>query len=1184
MDDKPTREELMEEIKRLREKARQFDTLVDNLNGMVYRCKNDEDWTMEYVSGGSKLLTGYDPEDFIGNGAISINKLIHKDDCEMVYNTIRTAVKEHSSYALIYRIISAEGKEKWLWEQGYTVICEGEVKTLEGFITDITVMKQAEEALKKSEERYRLLADNTLDAIWKMDMNGRFTYVNSAIKTMFGYTPEEWIGSLLSDHCDEEYMERMKDIMTHHLEHLNKHRGIIFETVMRRRDGSPISVEVHSTSLLNDEGKPVGFHGTTRDITERKRTRKDLFDSEQRFRALIENLPDSVFVLDLDGKLLIVNQASCLHTGFSQDELLNFSVNDIDPESADRHDRQKIWLSLKTGDTAKVQSHILRKDGSHYPAEIHMNRLVMNERPIILAVVRDVSERQKNEEALRKSEEYLKERNIFIETILDNLPIGLAVNSTLDGSVIYMNKQFANIYGWPREKVDSVQHFFELVYPDPDYRQEIMSRVLDDINSGDPKRMIWNDIKITTQEKTNKYVTAMNIPLPDQNVMISTVQDVTDRKFAEDALRKSEKLLNEVQKLTKVGGWEYNVPDQKIFWTEEVYNIHGFSKGENELDSKQLIDKSIECYDPNDRLKIVNAFTRCVNEGIPYDLEVKFSSNRGERKWVRTTAYAQKENDTIVKIIGNLIDITDQKLATEALSESERKYRSLFDNMLNGFALHEIVLDQNGKPVDFIFREVNNAYRRMTGISTKNILGKTVTEVFPGIENDPAGWIPLYAEVALNDKEIRFEQYAEPLDKWYSILAYSPKKGFFATVVEDITERKHAEEERIQLEEKLRQSLKLESIGQLAGGVAHDFNNLLTIITGNCELILMELNSRDSIYDDVTEIKTTAERATQITRQLLTFSRKQIISPKVLNLNKIINAQQKMLSRLIGEDIRFIFDLADGLWNIKIDPSQLDQILVNFSVNARDAIEGVGTIKIETRNVSLDETFDEKNVNTSPGEYVMLAYSDSGVGMDAETRDKAFEPFFSTKSESKGTGLGLSTVYGIVKQNDGIINVYSEPGIGTTFKVYFPRFMGEHEGIVEKMQGIPLKGNETVLIVEDEPHILSLAQKVLSRYGYSVLACNTTDEAIKLVNDYTGEIHLLLTDVVMPVMNGKELQTLIQPIKPGIKTIFMSGYTADVIAHHGVIDKGVEFIQKPFNMITLAEKVREVLDRNTDDK
>ena len=1178
MDDKPTREELMEEIQCLRQKARQFDTLVDNLNGIVYRCRNDENWTMEFISGGSKILTGYHPEDLINNNLISYKELIHPEDRDMVWDTIQTAVDDKKSYAFTYRLFTADGIEKWVWEQGCALQSDGKVEALEGFITDITVMKQSEEAMKESEKRYRLLADNTQDVIWMLDMDIRFTYVNPAIEAMFGYTPEEWIGTYLADHCDEHYMQQMKEIIAYNLGHLNDRRGIRFETVMRRRDGSLIPVEIHGSFLLDKKGIPIGLQGTTRDITERKLNEKNLYESEARFQTLIENLPDSVFVLDLDGKLLMVNKTSCLHTGYSHGELLNLYVHNIDPESGERNDKEKIWLKLKSNETATIHSNILRKNSSSYPADIHMSRLKMNEKPIILAVVRDVSERKKNEEALRKNEEYLKERNIFIETILDNLPIGLAVNNTLDGKVIYINKQFENIYGWHREKIDTVQHFFENVYPDPDYRQKVITRVLDDISSNDPKRMIWNDVKITTQKKTNKYITAINIPLPVQNLMISTVQDDTDRKQQEDALRKSEKLLNDVQRLAKVGGWEYDALENIMYWTNEVYNIHGFPVDEIDHDSHELIEKSLECYDINDRPRVLNAFNSCLNEGIPYDMDVRFTSRRGEGKWIRTTAYAIKENDIIVKVIGNMIDITDQRLATQALYESEKKYRALFDNMLNGFALHEIVLDKNGEAVDYIFREVNNAYRQMTGLNSKNIIGKTVTEVFPGIEQDQVEWIRLYGEVAINEKEIRFEQYSDTLDRWYSILAYSPKKGFFATVIEDVTERKKAEEEKKRIEEKLRQSMKLESIGQLAGGIAHDFNNLLTVITGHCELVLMELNPHENIYDDIIEIKATADRATQITRQLLAFSRKQVISPKVLNLNNIILNQQKMLGRLIGEAIRFITNLADDLWNIKIDPSQLDQILVNFSVNARDAIQGAGTITIETLNVYLDEASGNNSITPS-GEYVMIAYSDSGAGMDALTREKVFEPFFSTKSERKGTGLGLSTVYGIVKQNNGIINVYSEPGMGTTFKVYFPRYIGESDTTVDKKHEITLMGNETVLVVEDERHILSLTEKVLSRHGYTVIACNTTDEAIKIAKDNAGKIDLLLTDVVMPFMNGKELEAQVRALNPDIKTLFMSGYTANIIAHHGVIEEGVEFIQKPFNMKSLTEKVREVLDK-----
>jgi len=371
----------------------------------------------------------------------------------------------------------------------------------------------------------------------------------------------------------------------------------------------------------------------------------------------------------------------------------------------------------------------------------------------------------------------------------------------------------------------------------------------------------------------------------------------------------------------------------------------------------------------------------------------------------------------------------------------------------------------------------------------------------------------------------------------------------------------------------------MEAVGRLAGGVAHDYNNMLGVIIGYADLALDRVDPRDPLHADIEEILTAANRSTEITRQLLAFARQQTVAPKVLDLNETVEGMLKMLRRLIGEDIDLAWGPRAGLWPIKMDPSQIDQVMANLCVNARDAIAGVGRVTIETDTVTFDETYCAAHAGFVPGDFVLLAVSDDGCGMDRETMDKLFEPFFTTKGVGKGTGLGLATVYGIVKQNNGFINVYSESGKGTTFKLYLPRHAGQADEIKEEsVAEIPPGRGETVLVVEDEASILQLAVKILEGLGYAVLTANTPGSAIELVKQHADEIHLLITDVVMPEMNGRELAERLLPLDPHLKVLFMSGYTADVIAHRGVLDEGVRFIQKPFSTKDLATKVREALD------
>jgi nitrogen-specific signal transduction histidine kinase/ActR/RegA family two-component response regulator len=395
----------------------------------------------------------------------------------------------------------------------------------------------------------------------------------------------------------------------------------------------------------------------------------------------------------------------------------------------------------------------------------------------------------------------------------------------------------------------------------------------------------------------------------------------------------------------------------------------------------------------------------------------------------------------------------------------------------------------------------------------------------------------------------------------------------------DITERKRAEEEKAKLEAQLQQAQKMESVGRLAGGVAHDFNNMLSAILGHAELALDQVDPARPLQAHLQEIQKAARRSADLTRQLLAFARKQTVQPKVLDLNETVESMLKMLQRLIGEDIQLTWQPEANLWPVRVDPSQIDQILANLCVNARDAISGVGKMTIETGNSALDEAYCAEHAGFSPGEYVRLTVSDDGCGMDRETLAHIFEPFYTTKGVGEGTGLGLATVYGIVKQNNGFINAYSEPGQGTTFTIYLPRQVAKAEQAREEGPAEPVaRGHETILLVEDEPVILELTKMLLERLGYAVLAAGTPGEALRLARKQAGEIHLVMTDVVMPEMNGRDLAKNLLSLYPSLKRLFMSGYTANVIAHHGVLDPGVHFIQKPFSIKELADKVREALD------
>lgn len=516
-----------------------------------------------------------------------------------------------------------------------------------------------------------------------------------------------------------------------------------------------------------------------------------------------------------------------------------------------------------------------------------------------------------------------------------------------------------------------------------------------------------------------------------------------------------------------------------------------------------------------------------------------------------------------------LVEIAERKQAENELRNSESRFKSLQEASFGGISIHH----------EGIILDCNQGLSVMTGYSINELTGMNILLLISEKSRDVVmnnilcGYEKPYQAIGLRKDGEEFPMHLEARN--------IPYKGKSARVVEfrDITVQKLAEEERDRLKDQLMQAQKMESIGRLAGGVAHDFNNMLTVILGYTQAAIDEMDPSEPLYHNLQEVFSSAQRSADLTKQLLTFARKQIIDPKILDLNQSITQIITMLKRLIGEDIDLLWKPAENLWPVKIDPSQIDQILTNLCVNARDAIPDVGKITIETGMVSFDEVYCTEHPGFIPGDFVLLAVSDDGVGMDKETLNNLFEPFFTTKDKEKGTGLGLATVYGSVKQNNGFIMVYSEPNQGTIFKIYFSRYIPK--GGIPKMilsRASSPGGNETILLVEDEPAILSLTRMLLERLGYKVLAAATPVEAIRLANEHNGNINLLMTDVVMPEMNGRDLSRKLTSIYTDLKCLFMSGYTANVIAHQGVLDEGVAFIQKPFSKTDLAVKIRSVLD------
>ena len=656
----------------------------------------------------------------------------------------------------------------------------------------------------------------------------------------------------------------------------------------------------------------------------------------------------------------------------------------------------------------------------------------------------------------------------------------------------------------------------------------------------------------------------------DMEQLLVTIQRAVEKREIEETLQENERyfrsLLHSMHEDILVIDSNYRITDaNNMFLTtkggkrEDVIGRHCF---EISHDHNEPCDKKGE---------------ECMLREVFETAEPRFCQHEhlnkdGSIVYVDLLVSPLKDGEgKVTHIIEAARNITELKQVEKELRESEEKYRTILASIEDGY--YEVNLPGNftffndsmcnirGYPREELMKMNNRQY--MDPETAKRVY-KIFNEVY---------------ETGKPVKRVEWESLRKDGTKAYvesSISLMKDAKGRsigFRGIVRDVSERKR-------LEAQLIQSQKMEAIGTLAGGVAHDFNNLLTTIMGNAHMALMEMGDDDPLREEIEGINEAGERASSLTRQLLAFSRKQVIQPKVLDLNKVSAGIEKMLSRLIGEHIELKMISYPGLCCVKMDPGQMEQVIMNLAINSKDAMPRGGKLTIETAKVDLGEAyFLDHAVEAQPGPYVMLAVSDTGIGMDEEIRSHIFEPFFTTKEKGRGTGLGLSTVYGIVKQSGGLIWSYSEPGQGTTFKIYFPSVQEDAKsGEKETIPIDEMKGSETILVVEDDAMLRKIVQKALQRYAFRMLQAQDAIEALRVSEEHHGAIHLMLTDVVMPGMRGEELAEHMQSLRPEIKVLYMSGYTDEAIVHHGVLTPGVNFIQKPFQLEVLARKVREVLD------
>jgi PAS domain S-box-containing protein len=957
--------------------------------------------------------------------------------------------------------------------------------------------------------------DSMSDGVFVFDQGGRLVRVNLAAARMVGSE----ITSLIGKHCCDMLagLAPGQCLVT---EVLSTGQHVAREGTPRVY-GRPLYV---TSEPVSRDGRITGAICVARDLSELRGAEEALRESEDRYRDLVEHSHDLICTHDLEGRVLSVNEAAVKLLGYDRETLLKRNIREILlPEFRSEFDNHIVEVQ-KNGVTKGVMS-VQTSTGERRIWEFtNTLRTEGVPIPIVRGVAHDVTERVRAEAERRLIAEIIQ--GVIATANLEEL-LKLIHHSI--GKLLYAENCFVTLH----DQTTDLMHFVFWVDkfdPIPSPRpvgKGFSSYVL---RTGHP-------LRLTEELKSRMYASGeveksgsnsaswLGVPLrtPSRTIGVLVIQHY------EDEGAYSQRDLE----------FLYSVGDQIALAIERKRAEQALREAERRaiVEYERLLERIASLAQALGTARELKSIFRALLDFalISTPCNGIFVSLYDPERNVRTPVYAASENKEEDLTLLALMPMTD--------SPNSR-----------AIATGEVILTCDyqaamaGQPDINIGLERDPRLPQSSLVAPMSVMGKVIGAI----------------EVQSVERAAFSQEHAT---------AMRMAANLAAIAIENV---RLFEQER-EKEEQLLQSQKLESVGQLAGGIAHDFNNLLTVIGGYSEIMLRRFSQDDPLRRNTEEIKKAAERASSLTRQLLAFSRKQVLQPKVFDLNSLVTDVSKMLRRLIGEDIEFITLLRPEAGLVNADPGQIEQVLMNLVVNARDAMPRGGKITIETANVQLDKAYADMHIAVQPGKYVMLIVSDTGLGMDAEMQDHIFEPFFTTKEVGKGTGLGLSTVYGIVKQSGGNIWVYSGVGHGTTFKIYLP-LAEEEVGRRKPAEPAAPRGTETILLVEDEGTVRKLARAILEENGYHVLEAANGEEALPICEQHCGDIHLMLTDVVMPLMSGRELANRIETICPHLPVLYMSGYTDDAIVHHGVLDPGTPFLEKPFTPDALARKVREVLD------
>ena len=947
----------------------------------------------------------------------------------------------------------------------------------------------------------------------------------------------------------------------------------------RPAQGAPNQPKDQSKGQLKDSGDPPNGSSPSRSAK--------IAAQAAYLQALSENNPLGIVVLDLNGAVQMCNPAFEHLFGYPGSEILGVDLDSV-LTPADRAREAAEFTRRAAGEVVRTTTQRRRRDGLLRDVHIIGVPLVVGGKRFgSFAMYEDISERRHAEEARRQAEE--KFRSLF-----ENAVEGI-FQTTVDGRYLSANPALARMCGYssPEEMIAEVRDIGEAVYADPGCREEFQRLI-------EERGVIESfEYQIRRKDGSKTWISENAHAVRDASGRIvsyeGTVEDISERKRSELERQVTTEIIHSVNVTDNLDDLLRMIHSalKKVLYAENcfvalyepsttMFHFPFFVDQYDVAPPPQRVGRSCTAYVyRTGRAMLIpqSEFDRLAEEGevelvgtpspswlgVPLRTPAATIGVLVVQHYEDGTAYTERDLEFLSSVGGQIALAIDRKRADARVRESEARLRVLVEQL-------PAVLWTVDKSLQFT--SCVGAGLTRLGLKPNQVAGTSLFEYFE--TSDPT-FLPIAAHRrAVAGEPVTFHAewkggsyacHVEPLRD-----ADGHVEGAICMSL-DVTDRK-------QLEEQLRQAQKMEAVGRLAGGIAHDFNNLLMVIQGYADLLLERLPSGDALRRNAEQIQMAGQRATSLTRQLLAFSRKQMLAPKILNVHSVASDMEKILRRLIGEDIHLETSSVPDLWLVKADRSQIEQVIMNLAVNARDAMPRGGRLTIETANVELDSAFTHHSVVLAPGQYVMLAVTDNGCGMDSKTQAHIFEPFFTTKEKGKGTGLGLATVYGIVKQSGGYVWVYSEPGRGTSFKIYLPRIEEEAFKPAKdrraESKAAP-RGSETVLLVEDEDGVRQLAREYLEASGYTVIEAEDGQMALELAARRTGPIHLLMTDVVMPGVSGRELADRLQKLRPGIKVLYMSGYTDQAVVHHGILETDAVLLQKPFTLPTLAEKLREIL-------